>query len=102
MSKRIEKIKEELANKGTLLECAEQFGVVGDATRIKICYLLCRHPELDVSSIAEALGTSISTVSHSLSKLRQLKLVERRKEAQTAYYSLTDNPFNRSLKELIS
>ncbi len=102
MIKNLEKIKKELEDKDALLECAEQFGVVGDATRIKICYLLCRHPELDVSSIAKALGTSISTASHSLSKLRRLKLVERRKEAQTAYYSLTENPFNKALKELIT
>ena len=101
MSKRIEKIKEELANKGTLLECAEQFGVVGDPTRIKICYLLCSYKELSVSDIAQILEISISAVSHSLSKLKGVDLVDTRREGQTIFYSLSESPFNEVLKSQI-
>lgn len=94
-------IKKELKNKQELLNCAKQLGVVGDATRLKICYLLCRHPELNVSDMADILGTSVSVVSHSVKKLLELGLVDRRKEAQTVYYSLKKNEFTKTLKNFI-
>jgi len=97
-----QKIKEELKNKQELLECAQQLGVVGDATRLKICYLLCHYPELSVGKMAEILDTSISVVSHSVKKLLDLQLVQRRKEAQTVYYSLAENPFTKTLKNFIT
>lgn len=95
-------IKKELKNKKGLITCAEQLGVVGDATRLKICYLLCRHPEFSVSDMAEILNTSVSVVSHSVKKLSELKLVSRRKEAQTVYYSLKKNDFTKTLKSFIT
>lgn len=94
-------LQAELANKKELVECAKKLGVVGDVTRLKICYLLCHYPELNVSEIAEILDTSVSVVSHSVKKLRELQLVERRKESQTVYYSLTANDFTRTLKKFI-
>ncbi|MBI4036563.1 winged helix-turn-helix transcriptional regulator [Candidatus Daviesbacteria bacterium] len=95
-------IKKELKNKQKLLACAKQFGVVGDATRLKICYLFCHYPELNVGEIAGILDTSISVVSHSVKKLLDLNLVQRRKEAQTVYYSLTENRFTKTLKNFIA
>jgi DNA-binding transcriptional ArsR family regulator len=91
-----------LQNNKEILCCAEQFGVVGDATRLKICYLLCRHSELNVSDMAEILDTSVSVVSHSVKKLLELDLVTRRKEAQTVYYALADTDFIKNLKGLIT
>lgn len=96
-----QKIKEELKNKQELLACAQQLGVVGDATRLKICYLLCHYPELNVGEMAKVLDTSVSVVSHSVKKLLELNLVQRRKEAQTVYYSLTSNEFTKTLKDFI-
>jgi len=97
-----QQIKKELKNKQELLNCAKQLGVVGDATRLKICYLLCRYPELNVGEMADILDTSISVVSHSLKKLLKLELVKRRKEAQTVYYSLIKNDFTKTLKDFIT
>ena len=95
-------IKKKLRNKRELIDCARQLGVVGDATRLKICYLLCNYPELNVGNMAEILGTSVSVVSHSVKKLLELGLVERRKEAQTVYYSLKNNDFTKTLKYFIT
>lgn len=95
-------VKKELKNKKELIACAEQFGVVGDATRLKICYLLCHYPELNVSDMAGILDTSVSVVSHSVKKLLKLQLVQRRKKAQTVYYSLCRNEFTKTLKEFIA
>lgn len=97
-----QKIKENLKDKKELLECARQLGVVGDATRLKICYLLCHYPELSVSNMAGILDTSVSVISHSVKKLLNLQLVKRRKEAQTVYYSLNKNDFTKTLKNFIT
>lgn len=95
-------IKKRLKNQKELIQCAENLGVVGDPTRLKICYLLCHYPEFNVSEMAEILDTSVSVVSHSLKKLLKLDLVRRRKEAQTVYYSLIRNDFTEVLKTFIS
>lgn len=95
-------IKRELKNKKELLVCARQLGVVGDGTRLKICYLLCHYPELSVGQMAEVLDTTHSVVSHSIKKLFKLELVARRKEAQTVYYSLKNNEFTKTLKNFIA
>lgn len=95
-------IKKELKNEKGLIDCAKQLGVVGDTTRLKICYLLCHHTEVSVGEMAEILDTSISVVSHSVKKLLDLKLVTKRKEAQTVYYSMVNNDFNKTLKAFIT
>lgn len=95
-------IKKELKNNKEIVACAEQLGVVGDSTRLKICYLLCRYPELNVGDMADILDTSVSVVSHSVKKLLKLQLVQRRKEAQTVYYSLKKNEFTKTLKDFIT
>ncbi len=96
------KIKKELANEKAVLRCAEQFGLVGDPTRMKICWLLCKHPELSVGEIAEMLDVSISVVSHSLKKLRENNLVDSRREHKTVYYKLTNTHFNKILKSSLT
>ncbi|MBI2621197.1 MAG: winged helix-turn-helix transcriptional regulator [Candidatus Levybacteria bacterium] len=95
-------IKRELKNKKELIACAKQLGVVGDTTRLKICYLLCHYPEISVGEMAKILDTSISVVSHSVKRLLELELVTRRKEAQTVYYSMKKNEFTKTLKEFMS
>ena len=86
------RIKAELKNKAAIERCAREFGVIGDETRLKICYLLCCHPELSVGDIARAVGVSISAVSHSLKKLKELKLVKRRRDQKQMYYCLCRTP----------
>ncbi len=90
-------IQQELANNEAIDLCAKQCGVIGDPTKLKICYLLRHHPELSVTDIAGLVGTSVSNTSHSLRKLRVANLVKARKEAQTVYYSLQNNAFENVL-----
>ena len=92
-------LKRELINKEALKACARQFGVVGDLNRLKICYLLCHHPELSVSEIARACGMTISAVSHSLKKLKTIGVVRNRREFRQVFYSLKDNPFAKIIKQ---
>jgi len=93
-----QKIKRELADNKAINQCARQFGLVGDPTRMKICWLLCKHPELSVSEIAEILGASVSAVSHSLRRLRTHKLVKSRREHKQVFYKFANNNFNNFIK----
>lgn len=82
--------------------CARQCGVIGDVTKLKICYLLRYHSELSVTAIADLVGTSVSNASHSLSKLRGVNLVKTRKEAQTVFYSLNEAGLSKEIRGLLS
>ena len=100
MQKRnIRQIKKELENHDALMQCAEEFNMVGDPTRLKICYLLCRHKELSVGKIADIIGVSISAVSHTLKKLQEADIVENRRNFRNVYYQLKKTPFVKMLKE---
>ncbi|MBI2045884.1 MAG: winged helix-turn-helix transcriptional regulator [Parcubacteria group bacterium] len=96
------KIKKELENEESVLQCAEQFGLVGDPTRMKICWLLCKHPELSVGEIADILDVSISVVSHSLKRLRENYLVDSRRDHKIVYYKLANMGFNKILKNILN
>ncbi len=87
MSKR-QTIIRELHDEAALRRCAAQFRLVGDLTRLKICYLLCHHRELSVGEIAELVGVSVSAVSHTLRKLEEAGAVQRRKDARKVWYRL--------------
>ncbi len=97
MRSNIQSIKNELQNSEAIDLCARQCGVIGDATKLKICYLLRYYPELSVTAIANLVGTSVSNTSHSLNKLRGVNLVTSRKDSQTVYYSLANNAFDNIL-----
>ncbi len=94
MRSNTQSVKQELQNNEALELCARQCGVIGDATKLKICYLLRYHSELSVTAIAELVGTTVSNASHSLNKLRAVNMVTYRKEAQTVYYALANNAFD--------
>jgi len=98
-TKDIQKIRKELNVRKEILRCAEEFNMVGDPTRLKICYLLCRHKELSVGVIAEVVGVSISAVSHTLKKLQKANMVENRREFRTIYYKLKKSPIVEVMKE---
>jgi len=91
-------LQKELRDNKNIEQCASCFGVTGDRTRLKICYLLCHHSELSVSQIADTLGSPVSTVSRSLKKLKKVNVVSRRCESNNVFYSLEDNSFVSLLK----
>src|SRR3989344_8502322 len=86
-------LQEEIQDNEKIEACTEKFGTTGDPTRMRICYLLCHYPELSVSEIAEILNAPISTVSHSLKKLKTIRVVENRRKAKHVLYSLGNNQF---------
>ncbi len=98
----INKIKKELKNKKAIVACAKEFNIIGDPTRLKICYLLCKYKELSVSEIAKIVGVSISAVSHTLRKLQKANMVENRRKFRNVYYKLKPLPIVLILKERLN
>lgn len=98
MRSNTEHIKKELANEAAIEQCAKQCGIIGDITKLKICYLLKHYPELNVTTIAELAETSISNTSHSLKKLKDAGFVDVRRQSQTMYYSLKEGAFKNILQ----
>lgn len=91
-------IKKELKNQKALIQCAEKFNVVGDLTRLKVCYLLCHYKGLSVGDIADTIGVSISAVSHTLKKLQEASIVESHRVHRNVYYQLKKSSFTNIIK----
>ncbi|MGA2321459.1 MAG: metalloregulator ArsR/SmtB family transcription factor [Solirubrobacteraceae bacterium] len=68
---------------------AARLRVIGDPNRIRILDLL-REDELTVTEITERLGTSQQNTSKHLGMLLQAGIVARRKEGNSAIYSIAD------------
>lgn len=57
--------------------------------RLRILFLLNEEKRLCVCDLSDILGMTISSVSQHLRKLKDRKLIQTEREAQTIYYSLT-------------
>ncbi|MDE1205714.1 metalloregulator ArsR/SmtB family transcription factor [Tenacibaculum larymnensis] len=92
--------------KDTVSELSESFdylanglSLVGNRVRLKILYLLFEEKRLCVCDLSDILGMNISAISQHLRKMKDRNLLETDREAQTIFYSLTDeykkmlNPF---------
>jgi ArsR family transcriptional regulator len=66
------------------------FKALTDTTRLKILYALGAG-ELCVFDLSFSTGASVSSVSHHLASLRQVRLVKGRREGRIIYYSLDDD-----------
>lgn len=97
----IKSLQRELKDKSQILACAKEFNLVGDPTKLKICYLLCHHPELSVNEIAAATETSVSNTSHALRKLRSLGIVSNRRKSRQAFYSLAQPKIARAINSYL-
>ena len=85
----IEQVKKKMPEEEVLKELADFYKVFGDATRIKILYVLLQS-EMCVCDLAELLNMTQSAISHQLRILKQMKLVKNRREGKTVYYLLAD------------
>lgn len=85
----VESVRGALPGDGVLRDLAELFKIFGDATRVKILYVLLE-AEMCVCDIAQLLGMTQSAISHQLRVLKQSKLIKNRREGKTVFYSLAD------------
>ena len=87
--KHIEILKQSIPDDVKLQDLAQVFKVFGDATRIKILWIIS-NDELCVCQICELMNMTQSAVSHQLRVLRQAKLVKYRKQGKQVLYTLDD------------
>lgn len=84
------KLQRQMPADSVLQETEILFGALADRARLKILYALKDGEELCVCDVAHVLGVSISTASHHLRKLRDLRLLQYRSDGKMAYYSLRE------------
>ena len=82
--------RQDMPDEERLYDLAELFKVFGDATRIRILYVLFES-EMCVCDIAELLNMTQSAISHQLRVLKQARLVRSRRDGKTVYYFLADD-----------
>lgn len=89
------------------LECIEKFQLVadifkqlGDATRVRLFWLLC-HCEECVINISAMMDMSSPAVSHHLRLLRSSGLIVSRREGKEVYYHAADTEQSRLLHRMI-
>ena len=68
---------------------AELFRAFSDTSRVRILSAIVDQ-ELNISSLAQLVGVTESGVSHHMRGLRQMHLVQARRDGKEVFYSLTD------------
>ena len=96
----VEKVEEKMPQDEQLADLAEFFRIFGDATRIRILYvLMCS--EMCVCDIATLLGMTQSAISHQLRVLKQARLVRSRRDGKNTFYSLDDEHVERIIEQVL-
>jgi DNA-binding transcriptional ArsR family regulator len=86
----VRKLKDEMPAPHVLEEARGLFAALSDRTRIKLLLALGSDRELCVCDLAHVAGTTFSTASHHLRKLRDLRLLRHRNDGRMSYYALRD------------
>ena len=79
----------------------EVFGMLADATRVRIVLGLQDAGELSVNSLAGLVGKSPAAVSQHLAKLRLARIVSTRQEGQKVFYRLENEHASRLVADAI-
>ena len=82
-------VREKLPPDEQICDLAELFKVFGDATRMRILFVLLES-EVCVRDLACVLNMAQSAVSHQLNILRRSRLIRSRREGRQVFYSLAD------------
>ncbi|WP_211748412.1 metalloregulator ArsR/SmtB family transcription factor [Paenibacillus sp. Marseille-Q4541] len=85
----LDKVQISLLDKTTSVQMADWFKAFSDPTRLRIIDALLQR-ELCVHDLTVLLDMGQSAISHQLRSLRNMRIVKRRKEGKTVYYSLDD------------
>lgn len=86
----VKEIEKKMPRTEDIFDLADFFKIFADSTRVKIlCVLRCG--SVCVCDIAKILELSQSAVSHQLRTLKQMKLVEAKRDGKNIFYSLVDS-----------
>ena len=86
----VRRLRASLPDEDAVEETRALFTALADRTRLRVLHALAGGEELCVCDVAHVVGTSVSTASHHLRKLRDLRLIRYRGDGKMAYYSLKD------------
>lgn len=73
--------------------------VMGDPTRIRMLVLLAKGP-LHGQALAGKLGVSPPTITHHITKLREINLITQKREKNTIYFSLNETMLKQQTKAI--
>ncbi len=79
---------------------ANVFKQIGDASRVRIFWILC-HYEENVTELAELCDMTSPAVSHHLRQLKLGGLVSSRRDGKEVYYKASDSLEAKALHEMI-
>lgn len=79
----------------------EVFGLLADATRVRIILALRAGGELSVNHLADIVDKSPAAVSQHLAKLRMARIVSTRQEGQRVFYQLENEHASRLVSDAI-
>jgi DNA-binding transcriptional ArsR family regulator len=68
---------------------AELFRAFSDTSRVRILYALVSQ-EMNIGALAETIGISESAISHHMRGLRQMQIVQCRRDGKEVYYQIED------------
>ncbi|MBN4073086.1 winged helix-turn-helix transcriptional regulator [Crocinitomix catalasitica] len=89
-------------NEEMLIDLSDHLSIISNDTRLKIFFLLREANQLSPCDLSDLLHVSVPAISQQLRRLKDLKIVKSQRDGRTIYYSLTDNPFNKDIVQLIS
>ena len=73
----------------TAAHVAELFRAFSDTSRVRILSAIVER-EVNTSTLAQMVGVTESAVSHHMRGLRQMRIVQARREGKEVYYSVID------------
>lgn len=73
----------------TAAHVAELFRAFSDTSRVRILSAIVEQ-EINISALAEMVGVTESAVSHHMRGLRQMHLVQSRRDGKEVYYRVED------------
>ena len=82
-------MKLSILDEHTAAHVAELFRAFSDTSRVRILSAIIDQ-ESNISTLAELVGLTESAVSHHMRGLRQMRLVQSRREGKEVYYYVND------------
>jgi len=79
----------------------EVFGMLADATRVRIILALRGSGEMSVNQLADVADKSPAAVSQHLAKLRLARIVTTRQDGQRVFYSLANEHASKLVADAI-
>lgn len=78
-----------ILNEQQAAHVAELFRSFSDTSRVRIISALVSG-EMNISALAESVGISESAISHHMRGLRQMRIVQSRRDGKEVYYQVED------------